>query len=201
MTLLPGTDVLETERLTLRRMDETDLDFFIDIHRDPEVARYIGAGNPRPRSETETWFKDIQDSYANANLGQLTVIRKSDGARIGRCGLSDAVIERAEPEGRIRKGWFFSAHAPSGFDVEPLPELGYTFGRAFWGQGYASEAAGAVFDYARTKLSFPKIMSVIHSENKGSRAVVAKYGVHYVDLVELAGRPFERYHWPLPQAD
>ncbi len=197
MTLLRDTDTIETERLCLRRLDQTDLEYFIGIHSDPEVARYIGAGNPRPQAETERWFQDIQDSYQNANLGQLTVIRKSDGARIGRCGLSDAVIEKTETSGCLRKGWFFSAHAPTDIDVEKLPELGYTFGRDHWGNGYATEAASAVSDYARSQLAFPAIMSVIHSENAGSRAVVMKFGVRFIDIVELAGRPFERYHWPL----
>lgn len=197
MTLLAGTDILETERLYMRRLDHTDLDFFVGIHRDPEVARYIGAGNPREKNETEQWFQNTQDSYRNASLGQLTVILKSNGERLGRCGLSDSVIEKTEAPGRVRRGWFFSAHAPEGVAVDPLPELGYTFSRDHWGQGYATEAARAVYEYARSLLSYPMIMSVIHADNRGSRAVVAKFGVRYIDIVELAGRPFERYHWPL----
>ncbi len=197
MTLLSGTATLETERLILRRLDHTDLGYFVGIHADPEVARYIGAGNPRPQAETERWFQDIQDSYRNANLGQLTVIRKSDGARIGRCGLSDAVIETTATPGQLRKGWFFSAHAPVDVDVEKLPELGYTFGRDNWGKGYATEAARSVYEYAQSQSAYPAIMSVIHAGNLGSRAVVMKFGVRYIDVVELAGRPFERYHWPL----
>jgi RimJ/RimL family protein N-acetyltransferase len=197
MTLLPSTTSIESERLYLRRLDHTDLEYFISIHSDPDVARYIGAGNPRPRSETEQWFQDILESYSNANLGQLTVIRKSDGARIGRCGLSDAAVEKTAEQGQLRKGWFFSAQVPIGTDVDLLPELGYTFGRDHWGKGYASEAAGIVYEYAQSQLIYPTIMSVIHADNKGSRAVAAKYGVQYIDSVELAGRPFERYHWPL----
>ena len=107
MTVLGSTDTLETKRLYLRRLDHTDLEYFIGIHGDPEVARYIGAGKPRLQVETEQWFNDIQDSYENANLGQLAVIRKSDGLRIGRCGLSDAVVEKTNTLGRMRKGWFF----------------------------------------------------------------------------------------------
>ena len=197
MTLLSGTERLETERLYLRRLDRTDLEYFIGIHSDPDVARYIGAGNPRLQAETERWFEDIQDSYRSAGLGQLTVVRKSDGKRIGRCGLSDAVIEKSETPGRLRKGWFFSAHAPSDVVVEQLPELGYTFGRDQWGKGYATEAARSVYEYAQSNLAYPAIMSVIHAENIGSRAVAMKFGVRYIDIVELAGRPFERYHWPL----
>ena len=197
MTLASSTPMIETDRLQLRRMDESDLDFFIDIHGDPEVARYIGAGNPRPKAETEGWFRKIQDSYKAADLGQLTVLRKADGMRIGRCGLSDAAVECHAVPGRLRRGWFFTADAPGDVEVVRLPELGYTFGRVHWGQGYASEAARCVFDYARENLPFTEIMSVIHAENAASRAVVQKSGVAYIDVIELAGRPFERYHWPL----
>jgi [ribosomal protein S5]-alanine N-acetyltransferase len=196
MTLLPGTDFLETERLILRRMDSTDLDFFIAIHADRLVARYIGSGDPRTPADTERWFHDIQDTYRAACLGQLVVIRKADGLRIGRCGLSDAVVEQDPAPGQVRKGWFFSAHAPGDIVVEKIPELGYTFGQEHWGKGYASEAAGAVFGYARQHLTHPAIMSVIHPQNAASRAVVLKFAAAYVDDVELAGRCFERYNWP-----
>ena len=112
MTLRSTTSMIETERLCLRRMDESDLAFFIEIHQDPDVARYIGGANPRPPAETEKGFSDIQDSYRTVELGPLTVIRKAHGRRIGLCGLSDAVIERQDTPGRLRKGWFFSVQAP-----------------------------------------------------------------------------------------
>jgi RimJ/RimL family protein N-acetyltransferase len=194
MTLLSPADVLETERLYLRRIDRSDLDTFIAIHGDPDVARYIG-GKPRPPAETEAWFQDVQDSYAKACLGPLAVVRKSDGARLGRCGLSDAAIDRVAPPGGLQRAWLFRSHAPA--DAEPLPELGYTFGKAYWGQGYASEAARAVYGYAQTRHRFAQIMSVIHPENTGSLAVAAKFGVRYIGEVDVAGQPFKRFHWPL----
>jgi [ribosomal protein S5]-alanine N-acetyltransferase len=197
MTLRSDDDAIDTSRLLLRRIDESDLAFLTHIHADPDVARYLGNGQPRTPSSTENWFEDIQSSYANAQLGQLMVIRKADGERLGRCGLSDAAIERDTPSGRLRKGWFFSAHAPADANFECLPELGYTFSRDAWGKGYASEAAGGVYDYARTNRSFSNIMSVIHADNRASRAVALKYGVEYVDVVEMMGRPFDRYHWPM----
>lgn len=200
MTLLPGTDQIEGERIILRRILPSDLDYFAEIHADSDVARHIGAGNPRPRTETTAWLDDVLESYARASLGQLAVVRKIDGAPIGRCGLSDAAIETEWDGSGLRKGWFFSRHVPSAVDIERLPELGYTFGKASWGQGYASEAAACVYRYARTALSFPKIMSVIHPENVASRAVALKFGVTYIDQVELAGRAFDRYHWPMSGA-
>jgi len=196
MTLLAPTEVLETERLYLRRMDQSDLDYFIAIHQDPDVARFT-SGKPRPPAETEAWYQDVQDSYANASLGPLTVIRKSDGARVGRCGLSDAAIDRVPPPGGLQRAWLFRTHAPDDALIQPLPELGYTFGKANWGQGYASEAARAVYAYAQMQRDFAEIMSVIHPDNTGSLAVAAKFGVRYAGEVDVLGQPFKRFHWPL----
>lgn len=196
MTMLPRTDHIETERLLLRRIDERDLDFLIAIHADPDVARYIGSGNARTPAETEQWLADVLHSYAHASLGPLLVTRKGDGKRLGRSGLCDAVVEAAPRPDCLRRMWFFSAHVPEGVEGEKLPELGYTFARENWGQGYASEAAAAVFRYARGALAHPAIMSVIHADNVASRTVALKFGVHYVDDVDMNGRVYQRFLWP-----
>jgi [ribosomal protein S5]-alanine N-acetyltransferase len=200
MTLAPGTDAIETERLFLRRVTPADFDYYARIHNDPDVARYLGAGNARPREETEQWMRDLLESYARANLGQLAVVRKSDGALLGRCGLSDAAVEVTPAPGEMRKGWFWSTQVPPDVGAELLPELGYTFGKESWGQGYASEAAACVYDYALTTLKTPKMMSVIFADNGASLGVARKYGVTLIDQVEMAGRPFDRYHWPMDRA-
>lgn len=42
---------LETDRLTLRRFTEYDVDNLFDLNSDPEVMRYINGGKPTPREE------------------------------------------------------------------------------------------------------------------------------------------------------
>lgn len=196
MTLLLGTDHIESERLLLRRMDESDLDFLIAVHGDPEVARYIGSGAPRTPAETERWFADVLHGYVHYGLGPLIVTRKVDGLRLGRSGLSDGVVERTARAGQLRRMWFFRTHVPEGTEYDLMPELGYTFARANWGQGYASEAARAVSGYARQYLNHPAIMSVIHADNIASRSVALKFGVTYRDDVDMNGRVYQRFIWP-----
>ena len=198
MTLRPEADHIETERLLLRRLDESDLAFMVAVHADPEVARYLGTGNARTPAETEEWLADVLHGYAHSGLGPLIVTRKADGKRLGRSGLSDSVVEVTPGPGGLPRMWFFSARLPSGIEAVKLPELGYTFARENWGQGYASEAAGAVFGYACEHLAHPAIMSVIHPENIASRSVALKFGVRYADDVELAGRTYQRFLWPRP---
>src|SRR5215471_5577059 len=117
MTLAHGTHRLESARLVLRRMVPDDLPFFTRIHALPEVARYLyPGGRPRSPEETAAWLQATLESYEQLALGYLAVLRKEDGALIGRCGLMELVVESAEPEHGIRRGWFRLAQVPA--DVE-----------------------------------------------------------------------------------
>lgn len=197
MTLQTGTHSIETERLILRRIEPGDLEFYVRIQADPEVARYIAHGKPRTRQESEAWLEAVLASYASCALGQLAVVAKASGVLIGRCGLSDAALEAVPEPGRLRRGWFFRAQVPEGVVVDPVPELGYTFARENWGCGYASEASAAVYRYAHETLRKPAVMSVIDADNHASLAVARKHGVVCGGKVELSGKAFDRYDWPM----
>ena len=150
MTLAHGTDRLESARLMLRRVVPDDLPFFTRIHALSEVAEHLyPEGRPRTPEETATWLQYTLASYKQLALGYLAVARKKDGALIGRCGLMDLVVESAASEHGIRRGWFGREGAPAGVALTFECELGYTFDPAVWGQGYATEAARCVRDYAR----------------------------------------------------
>ena len=98
MTLAHGTDRLESVRLVLRRMVPDDLPFFTRIHALPEVARNLyPEGRPRSPEETAAFLKYTLASYEQLALGYLAVLRKQDGALIGRCGIMDLVVESLRP--------------------------------------------------------------------------------------------------------
>src|SRR5207302_480142 len=85
MTLAHGTDRVESARLLLRRVAPDDLPFFTRIHALPEVAQYLWV-RPRSPEETATWLRGTLASYEQRALGHPAVVRKQDGALIGRCG-------------------------------------------------------------------------------------------------------------------
>src|SRR5262249_13628418 len=106
MTLAHGTDQLESARLVLRRMVLDDLPFFSRIHALAEVARYLyPGGRPRSPEETAAFLRYTLASYERLALGYLAVLRKEDGALIGRCGIMDLVVEAVTSEDGIRRGW------------------------------------------------------------------------------------------------
>ena len=198
MTLAHGTDRLESARLVLRRIVPGDLPFFTRLHALPEVAQdlYPG-GRPRAPDESAEWLKYTLASYEQLALGYLAVVRKGDGALIGRCGIMDMVVEPAPAEHGTRRGWFGREQAPAGAALTFECELGYTFDPAVWGQGFATEAACCVRDYARDVLGWSYAVSAILPQNARSRRVAERGGARAEGRMDVVGLTWDRYVWPL----
>jgi RimJ/RimL family protein N-acetyltransferase len=198
MTLAHGTDRLESARLVLRRVVPDGLPVFTRIHALPQVAQHLyPGGRPRSPEETAAWLRYTLASYEQLALGYLAVLRKEDGALIGRCGLMDMVVEPTAPEHRIRQGWFGREEAPAGVALTFECELGYTLDPAVWGQGFATEAARCVRDYARDVLRLSYVVSAILPQNARSRRVAERFGVRADGQMEVVGVPWDRYVWSL----
>jgi [ribosomal protein S5]-alanine N-acetyltransferase len=196
MTLAHGTDRIESDRLVLRRIEQADFEFFARIHADPIVARYLGNGSVRSIEETQAFLERIYGTYASLQLGPLAVLRKPDGLLIGRCGLSDMALEVNTAAGKLPRVWYQRSQVPSGTNVIFEQELGYTFDRKYWGQGYATEAAARVFEYASSTMPSRRIVSVIHPDNTPSIKIAKKCGARQDNNVMLMEREFLRFIWP-----
>ena len=182
----------------LRRVAPDDLPFFTCIHALPEVAQHLyPGGRPRSPEETAAWLRYTLASYEQLALGYLAVLRKEDGALIGRCGLMDLVVESAAPDHGIRKGGFGREESPAGVALTFECELGYTFDPAVWGQGFATEAARCVRDYARDVLRLSYAISAILPRNARSRRVAERSGARAAGQMEVVGLTWDRYVWPL----
>ena len=197
MTLARGTERIESDRLILRRLGPGDLEFLVGLHADPEVARYLALGRPRTREESTAWLQSVLRNYEERELGQLAVVRKTDGLVLGRCGLADLVVEARATVSSVPRGWYHRDEAPPDAEIVEERELGYTFDRASWGHGYASEAARCVFGYARDGLKLPRVVSVIHPENLRSLRLVQRFGLRREDGIEVGSRLYDRFVWPM----
>jgi RimJ/RimL family protein N-acetyltransferase len=198
MTLARGTDRLESERLVLRRVTPDDLPFYTRLHALPKVAEHLyPEGRPRSPEQTKAWMEYTLASYEQLALGYLAVVRKTDGALIGRCGLMDMVVESAQPEHGMRRGWFGREQAPARVGLTYETEFGYTFDPAVWGQGFATEAARCVRDYARDVLRLSYTISAILPQNARSRRVAERSGARVAGQMEVVGLAWDRYVWPL----
>jgi ribosomal-protein-alanine N-acetyltransferase len=181
----------------LRRIAPADLPFFTRIHAIPDVVRYTGHGRPRSAEETKDWLQATLTSYEQLELGQLAVERKTDGVLLGRCGMSDLVIEANAAADTIPRAWFGRAQAPAELAVIQETELGYTFDTAHWGNGYATEAAQCVFAYARDTLRLQRVISVIHGDNVRSLKVAERSGLRREGEIDVLGRILAVHAWPI----
>ncbi|HLJ19032.1 MAG TPA: GNAT family N-acetyltransferase [Stellaceae bacterium] len=146
--------VLNTPRLRLRRPELRDFDAYAALCADPEVMRYIGDGLPQSRRRAWQAFTGMLGHWAVRGYGQFAVESVDTGAFLGRVGL---------------------------YEPDPWPgtELAWALAREHWGQGFASEAASAVRNWAFVTLRLPGIVSVIIPENRPSIRVAEKIGERF----------------------
>lgn len=144
--------ILETPRLTLRRLEETDFDALAAILRDPEVMYAYEHGFSR--EEVRQWLDRQLERYAEYGFGLWAVIEKASGELIGQCGVT-------------MQDW----------DGREVPEIGYHLRRDRWRQGFAAEAASACRDYAFRTLGFPEVYSIIRENNLPSQRVALRNGM------------------------
>jgi [ribosomal protein S5]-alanine N-acetyltransferase len=168
---------LDTDRLLLRAPVPEDADALAPMYADPEVMRYVGDGRTLTHGETERSVKRMIERWEADGFGLFTTVRKEDDAVIGRVGLLVWNTDTWEPTTRAE-----AANVPSEVEV------GYTLGRPYWGQGYATEAAGAVRDYALQELGAERLIALIIHGNSASENVARKLGLEYERDVMLGRR-------------
>jgi RimJ/RimL family protein N-acetyltransferase len=92
---------------------------------------------------------------SNRTAGEATFVIETGGEVIGGCG----------------------------FDLrEAGQEIGYWIGVPFWGNGYATEAAQAVIDYAFGELRLEALLSGARITNPASRRVLEKCGFQWTGV-------------------
>jgi RimJ/RimL family protein N-acetyltransferase len=167
---------LTTERLVLRMPVEEDAEALAPMYADPEVMRYVGDGRTLTKAETELSVRRMIERWEVDEFGLFTTLRREDDAIIGRVGILIWNSETWEPTTR--------AQASGPTEVE----VGYTLGRDYWGQGYATEAAGAARDYALNGLDADRVIALIIHGNTASENVARKLGLEYERNIRLGRR-------------
>jgi ribosomal-protein-alanine N-acetyltransferase len=123
------------------------------VFGDAEVMRFVGESRrPLDAAAVAASQAVVQEHWRTHGFGPLAVVERAGGRVVGEAGLQ--VLE-------------------DGPDVE----LTYTFARADWGRGYATEAARAVLRWAFAVLRLPRIVAVARPQNAASLRVMEKAGM------------------------
>jgi [ribosomal protein S5]-alanine N-acetyltransferase len=142
---------LETTRLRLRPYSQADITELLPLIGTREVAATT-LRIPYPYTE-----QDARDFFAllqGTRKIWLAITLRADGRQIGGIGLT--VDEQHQ-------------HA----------ELGYWLGAPYWGQGYATEAAGEMLRYGFETLKLHRVFASHFKHNPASGRLLAKLGMRY----------------------
>jgi RimJ/RimL family protein N-acetyltransferase len=155
-------NVLETDRLILRRLDPEDAGFILELVNDPAWLQYIGDRGVRSLDDARDYIRaGPMETYERLGFGLFAVELKDRSLPIGICGL----LKREELE-----------------DVD----IGFALLPAFRRQGYAREAASATLEYAREVLRRGRIAAITSPDNEASAKLLHGLGFRFERMIRLA---------------
>jgi len=155
-------NVLETERLILRRFTIDDAQFILTLVNEPSFLHYIGDKKIRSLEDARQYIlSGPVASYERHGLGLCVVELKETHVPIGMCGL----LKREEL---------------------PEPDIGFALLPAFWNQGFAFEAATTVLNDARERLGLQAILAITSLDNSASIKLLERLGFTFQKVTKLA---------------
>ena len=166
-----GEAVCSTARLLLRRMQDADAPFILELLNEPLFHRFIGDKGVRSLDDARNYMRTgPMASYAEYGFGLFLVERKEDTAPVGMCGL----LKRASMD-----------------DVE----IGFAFLERFSGQGFATEAGQAVMRLARDEFRLKRVAAIADIDNDASASVLRKIGLKLRGTIKLPELDSERRYF------
>jgi RimJ/RimL family protein N-acetyltransferase len=163
---------LETARLLLRPPLPEDAPAVAELLTDPEVMRFLG-GEVVPEQDVGAVVEKWRGRWERNSMGPFLIERREDGRFVGRAGILVWDV----------RTWTHTTFADAGLHAQP--ELGWALARAHWGNGYATEAAQAVREWARSEGGVRRLVSVIALDNVKSQGVAWRLGASPVETVSL----------------
>jgi RimJ/RimL family protein N-acetyltransferase len=155
-------NVLETQRLTLRRLTPDDAEFIFALVNDPSWLRFIGDRGVRTLADaTDYILKGPMDSYERQGFGLYLTALKDSGTSIGICG----VLKR---------------------ETLDDADIGFAFLPQFVGMGYAYESGRAVLVHARNDLDLRRLVAITSPDNHASIHVLEKLGFAFERMIRMA---------------
>jgi RimJ/RimL family protein N-acetyltransferase len=146
---------LHTARLLLRGWRDEDGAAFAEMSADPTVMQYLVPLSDRG-SSVEAWVARARAHWDEHGFGQWVVELPGAARFIGVIGLGIVSYEAA---------------------FTPAVEVAWRLARAYWGHGYATEAARAALDYGFGELGLSEIVALTVPANQRSRRVMERLGM------------------------
>lgn len=150
--------ILTTERLRLEPCNETHIEQLDKLNGDIEVMRYI-TGVAITLDETKAHIELVKELWKNCGFSSWSIIELKTGKLVGTGGIQHMEFN---PDNPLEIGWRL------------LPSK--------WGQGFATEAARCMIEFAFETLGVEALRAVCHQDNVSSVKVMQRLGMQYLGI-------------------
>jgi RimJ/RimL family protein N-acetyltransferase len=144
---MPGPVFAKGDDVTLRTVEEDDLEFVQSARNDPAIRQPLTLNRAMNAEQAREFFEDAYSTEGSASL--LACV---DEEPVGMVVLFDED------------------------DVTGTATLAYWLAPDYWGNGYATEAAGLICEHGFAERRLNKIRADVIEPNDGSQRVLEKLG-------------------------
>lgn len=174
---------LNSSRLKLQEITESDIEQIHELNSHPEVDEYNTLGIPENMEVTEKNVRSIieEQKAENRKSYDWKIIRKDSGEFIGMAGITLSA-------NRFKLGEIY-------YDLLPSQ----------WGQGFATEVARTLINAGFDKFHLHKVEAGVATENIRSIRVLEKSGMTREGLrrkiLPIRGEWKDNYHYAIVEDD
>ena len=143
---------IKTARLVLRPLGLQDLDTTHEYASDPLNTKYMLHLPNKTKDDTAQFLKNVEKMWEQSMPRYYEFAVMLNGQHIGA---TSVVLNESR-----QTGW-----------------MGWVINKAYWGKGYATEAAKAVLKFAVNELGVEKIGATCDYRNESSVKVMKKIGL------------------------
>lgn len=144
--------VLESTRVLLRPVWDTDLDAIFEIFSDPQVMRYWSTPPLRDVAAAAELITEIHQNFADQRFLKWGVALRDNDQLVGTTTLFNLDLANRRAE------------------------IGYALGRAHWGRGYMNESLQRMLRFAFDDLELHRLEADVDPRNTGSIKTLERLG-------------------------
>lgn len=143
---------IDTKRLHLKCIDLSDRDFIFEEFQDDFINRYLFDQEPTREIKEAEDLINFYTMKEPRDQNRWVLMENAGNKRIGTCGYHLWHREKKEVE------------------------IGFELLEPYNGQGYMSEAIGAIIDFAKAEMGVSTIRAIVYVENARCKRLVEKFG-------------------------
>ena len=161
--------ILETPRLTLRKIKLEDAEAMYQYASKDDVTKYVLWDSHKSLETTKQFIQMMINQYEEGNLAWAITLKETQEF----IGTIDFVMYNK---------------------AEKIAEIGYALSDRHWGKGYVSEATKALLDFGFNELQLVRIQARCFADNIGSERVMQKVGMTYEGTMRKAKFAKGKHH-------